>query len=199
MFSDYIRIELQQQVIQAENHLLLYDTGAAGHIHGFFTASGILTFDATGADQPIDAIEEAIAALRVGPSLATPDLIVLNPSDFSSIRRTKDTLGRYLLSADPSTEEADSIWGIPVVVTTACSPGDGLLVDTSKYGRLVVREPLSMRIGWSGTDFVDNILRTLAEERLNNAIERPTSVLHLTGLTAGTTAETSERKAPAKK
>jgi hypothetical protein len=67
-------------------------------------------------------------------------------------------------------------------VTTQCNAGDGLLLDTSKYGRCIVREPLSMRIDWANDDFVRNILRTVCEERLNNAIERPTAVMHITGL-----------------
>jgi hypothetical protein len=49
-------------------------------LDGFFATSGILTYDASMAGQPIDAVEEAIAALRVGPSLAEPDLLILNPS-----------------------------------------------------------------------------------------------------------------------
>ena len=76
----------------------------------------------------------------------------------------------------------DSIWGIAVTVTTQCQTGDGLLVDTNKYGRAVVREPLSMRIGWANDDFTRNILRTVCGERLNNAIERPTAVLKISNL-----------------
>ena len=148
VFSNYVRIELQRQVIATENAELLYGVGGTGALNGFFPGAG-LTFDASTAEQSIDAIELAISALRVGPSLASPDLVVLNPATWSAIRRTKDTLGRYLLSADPSEDEANSIWGIPVVVTTQCQPTDGLLVDTSKYGRAVVREALSLRIGWS--------------------------------------------------
>ncbi len=195
VFSNYVRIELQRQVIQTENYEVLYGAGGTGGINGFFTATGILSFDASTADQPIDAIEQAISALRVGPSLATPNLIVLNPATWSAIRRTKDTLGRYLLSADPAEDEADSIWGIDVVVTTQCNATDGLLVDTTKYGRAVIREALSMRIGWSGTDFVQNVLRTVSETRLNNAIERPTAVLYLKNLSTTTT---TTAKAPAK-
>lgn len=193
-FSNYVRVELQRQVIQTENNEILYGAGGAGALNGFFAASGILSLDSSTATQGIDAIEQGIAALRVGPSLATPDLVVLNPSDWSGIRRLKDTLGRYLLSADPAQDEADSIWGIPVVVTTACHVGDGLLVDTTKYGRAVVREPLSMRIGWSNDDFTRNILRTVCEERLNNAIERPSSVLYLKNITpTGTTTTTAKK------
>lgn len=199
-FSNYVRIELQRQVIMAENAELLYGDGTTGHLHGFFRAANILSFDATTAAQDIDAIEQGIAALRVGPSLATPNLCVLNPTTWSTIRRTKDDFHRYLLSADPTADEASSIWGIEVVTTTQCQEGDGLLVDTGKYGRAVVREPLSMRIGWSGDDFTKNILRTVCEERLNNAIERPSAILHLKNLAAPAATTAKEvKESPAKK
>jgi HK97 family phage major capsid protein len=197
-FSNYVRVELQRQVIQTENNELLYGTGGATGIFGFLTASGGLSFDASTATQGIDAIEQAIAAMRVGPSLATPNLCVLNPLAWSSIRRTEDTLGRYLLSADPAEDEADSIWGIEVVTTTQCHPADGLLVDTTKYGRAVVREPLSMRIGWANDDFTRNILRTVCEERLNNAIERPTAILHIQNLSTTVVAAEAEESPPPK-
>ena len=181
-FSNYVRIELQRQVIQAENLELLYGDGTTARLNGFFGQANILTFDATTADQDIDAIEQAISAMRVGPSLATPDLCVLNPATWSGIRRSKDAMERYLLSADPSAAEASSIWGIEVVTATQCQPGDGLLVDTRKYGRAIVREPLSMRIGFANDDFIKNVLRTVSETRLNNAIERPSSVLWVKNL-----------------
>jgi hypothetical protein len=37
-----------------------------------------------------------------GPALAEPDLLVLNPDDWSTIRRIKDQYGRYLVALDPS-------------------------------------------------------------------------------------------------
>jgi hypothetical protein len=60
--------------------------------------------------------------------------------------------------------------------------GKGLLLDSSKAGYVVVREPLSMRLGFSGTDFVDNIVRTVAEERLVLCVTRPAAVLAISNL-----------------
>lgn len=42
-----------------------------------------------------------------------------------------------------------------------------------------------MRVGWSGDDFTRNLLRTVAEERLNLAVERPDAVMKITGLPTG--------------
>ena len=47
------------------------------------------------------------------------------------------------------------------------------MLDTTKFGYVAIRESLSMRIGWSGTDFAENILRTVAEEQLLLCVTRP--------------------------
>jgi hypothetical protein len=57
---------------------------------------------------------------------------------------------------------------------------------------------LALRIGYSGTDFVQNVVRYVAEERCVLTVERPAAVLHLTGFTTTTTRATTA-KAPAKK
>ena len=46
--------------------------------------------------------------------------------------------------------------GVPVLVTTQNPAGKGLLLDTSKFGYVAVREAPSMRIGYSGDDLVHN-------------------------------------------
>ena len=65
----------------------------------------------------------------------------------SRITRTLDLYGRYYVSADPSTSEVNSAWGIPVLVSTQFTAGKVVLLDTSIYGRAVIREPLITRIG----------------------------------------------------
>jgi hypothetical protein len=56
------------------------------------------------------------------------------------------------------------------------------------------RETLIMRMGYGvvggQSDFISNIVRWLAEERLNLAVERPAAICHITGLP--TTAPTTE-------
>jgi hypothetical protein len=68
-----------------------------------------------------------------------------------------------------------------------------VLFDTTIYGRAVVREPIITRIGYAGTDFTQNIVRFLSEERITQTIERPQAILKLTGLpTTAPTAATAK-------
>lgn len=152
---------------------------------GFLSTPGTLAYDAsvdTGGSgssllTAFDAIEKSIAELRTGPALAVPDLLVLNPSTWSSIRRVKDSYGRFMAQPDPTKDQANEVFGVPVLQTTAFPLGYGLLLDTTKLGYVAIREPLSMRVGYSGDDLVRNLLRTVAEERLVLCVTRPPAVL----------------------
>jgi hypothetical protein len=87
-----------------------------------------------------------------------------------------------LVSADPSDDQVNQAWGIPVFADIWCPQGTGLLLDTTKFGYVGVREPLAMRIGYAGTDFTQNILRFVAEERLVLCVTRPSAVCAITNL-----------------
>ena len=187
-FQSYCGTELYRQIIDAENEQILSGDGTAGSMVGFFATSGVLTEDATSVapDTAIDHLEKAIAKLRTGPALAEADSLVLHPSTWSAIRRTKDAYERYLVSADPTRDEADQIWGRGLVLsTTACPAAKGLLLDSSKFGFIAVREALSMRIGFANDDLTRNLLRTVAEERLVLCVTRPAAALDISNLPLG--------------
>jgi hypothetical protein len=92
--------------------------------------------------------------------------------------------------------EVNSVWGVPVVSTTACPDGEGWLLDTTRLGRLAVRESLTVRMGFGNDDFVRNIVRYVCEERCVLTVERPSAVLHITGLGSGTTRSKSKGGKP---
>lgn len=183
-FTSYLQLELPLQVVDVENQQLLYGTGADGQIQGLYHTPSILTHNCSGhsATEYLDDIEESIEQLRSGPALAEPDLFVISPSTWSALRRTKDDLHRYVLSPDPTREEATSLWGVETVVTTQCEPGDAFLIDTTKMGKAIIREGISFRQGTADDDFVRNLLRWVVEERLNLGVERPSAVLYLSNL-----------------
>ncbi|ORB47781.1 hypothetical protein BST42_27045 [Mycolicibacterium rhodesiae] len=196
-FQSYCGTELYRQLIDVENEELIQGNAGAeftgttvgagpSGMNGFMSTPGILTHDAAGdtgtAVTSLDSIEIAIARMRTGPALAVPDLLVLNPETWSAVRRTKDLYGRFLVQPDPTTGEANELWGIPVLQTTQQPAGYGLLIDTSEFGYVAVREPLSMRIGYSGDDLVHNILRTVCEERLVLCVTRPPAIMLVSGL-----------------
>jgi HK97 family phage major capsid protein len=198
-FSQYALSELQRQVIDVENAELLAGDGTGTDMLGFYTTPGILTHDASADASPEtvwDSIEKSIAQLRSGPALAEPDLAIFHPDDWSSIRRIKDAYQRYLVSPDPSRDEVNQCWGIPVLTTVQNPIGQGLLIDTSKFGRVAIRQPLAMFTGFANDDLIRNLYRWVAETRLVLCVERPAAVCSITKLPAPTATET---KSSAKK
>lgn len=185
-WSQYVVGELQSQLVDVENNLLLSGLCTGTDLTGFYATSGVLTHDAsadTGSGvTALDSIELGITALRTGSALAVADVLVLHPADWSKLRRIKDSQGRFLAQPDPTAEEADSLWGIPVTTTTTNPVGKALLIDSSKFGYVAVREPITMRTGWTADDFTRNLIRFIAEERLTLCVTRPAAVLAISGL-----------------
>jgi HK97 family phage major capsid protein len=199
-FHQYATAELYRQVIDVENAELLAGDGTGTDMTGFYNTPGILTHDCaadSGTGETVwDSLEKAIAELRSGAALAEPNLAIFHPDDWSTARRVKDAYGRYLVSPDPSDDQVNEAWGVPVLVTTQNPQGQGLLVDTRKFGQVAVRSPLGMVVGYSQDDLVRNLLRFVAEERLVLTVTRPAAVLKIFHLPAPTTRET--RKAASK-
>lgn len=182
VFAAYLQQELQRQIADVENAQVLSGDGTGENLTGILSTSGLLT-RAVGTDTALDAVEQAIDDLRVGPSYCDADLIVLNPGDFSKLRRSKDSQGRYILNPDPSSDEADSLWGKRVVATTTMAAGTGLVGNFQIGAQGFVREGFTLTMSnQSGTDFTNNLTRYLAEERITLGVARPSAFVKLTGL-----------------
>ena len=180
-FTSYAHQEMTKQIIDVENQQLLSGAGTGGQITGFLNTTGILTHTIS-TETGLDAVEMSIAALRSGSALAEADLLVLHPATWSALRRTKSTYGTYLVNPDPTEGQGDQLWGVKVLVTTAQAAGTGLLLDTHKFGTVLVREGITVQTGYSNDDFSRNICRWAIETRLALAVERPASVLAISGL-----------------
>lgn len=72
-----------------------------------------------------------------------------------------------------------------MLVTTAANDGDCFLVDSSKMGSILVREGLSMHMGYTGYGLVENILTIVEEERFALATVIPSAVQYVTNLAVG--------------
>jgi HK97 family phage major capsid protein len=180
-FFAYLQSELTRSVIDVENAQILNGDGVGENLLGILNTPGLLT-RAKATDTALDAVELAIADLRTGPAYTDPTALVIHPTTWSSIRRTKDTQGRYLLGADPTAAEANKLWGIPVLATTTIAAGTALLGNLTEGVKGYVRQGLTLDIGVSTEDFVRNITRVRAEERIAVGVHRPAALVKITGL-----------------
>lgn len=188
-FISYLQNELVRVITDVENSQVLSGDGTGENLLGLFNQIGILTRDhaadvtADASATGLDTLEMAIADLRTGPAFVDPDSIVLHPTTWSKLRRTKTTYGQYILNADPSSAEASSLWGIPVLATTTCPVGSALVANLEQGAQAFVRQGFTLEVSnSSGTSFITNTTIFRAEERLTIGSTRPKALLAVSNL-----------------
>jgi Phage capsid family len=180
-FSQYLEVELQRQIIEAENWQIVSGSGTGDDLLGLLNVTGTLSRAKQTTDAALDVIEQGITDLRNGPSFCEPDAIVIHPSTWSTIRRTKNTLGNYILG-DPGQSTVSDVWGVPVLQTTQMLPGTVVLANLQMGAQVFVREGITLSMtNSSDNDFTNGKVKVRATERLALGVSRPTAINVLTG------------------
>ena len=101
--------------------------------------------------------------------------LLMNPVDWQTLETAKATDGHYLLIAFAATSDGSpTVWRVPVIVSNAIATSSFLVGDWQLGAKLYQRESVTVRVSESnGTDFVENAVTVLAEERMCLAVNRP--------------------------
>lgn len=168
--------------LRVENQIIA-GNGVAPNMEGFtlagnFTAHGYTAAALTGlglsATNRFDLIGKMIGDSQAGDFPA--DAIVLNPTDWWTMRLTKDSQGRYLLG-DPGMDIAPSLFGVPVVASNAVTADNVLVAALSQAATFYNREGVVVELSDSdGDNFQRNLITVRAERRCLLAVERPAAV-----------------------
>lgn len=174
------RLVLQIELIE-ETGLLSYTSGAQG-FDGFLQKSGVQT-QAKGADPVPTAIMKGITQVRF-TGFAEPTGILMHPNDWQDVITLQETTGGYIFppGGAPIDMVAQRIWGLPVVVTPAMTEGTALLGDFRMFSQILRREGIRIDVGYSADDWVRNLQRIRAEERLTLMIFRAAAFTKITGI-----------------
>ena len=128
-----------------------------------------------------------------------PDAIVLNPTDWQTVRLAKDTAGQYLGgsffgtnygqgASVPTANVVDqglTLWGKRVVATPALPAGYILVGAFAQAGQVLRKGGLQVDMtNTNGTDFEQNLWTVRAEERVGLLVDRP-ELFELIKLTNG--------------
>ena len=70
-----------------------------------------------------------------------------------------------------------SLFGLPVAITPAM-PVDKFLLGAFAEQTLYDRWQARIEVGFSGTDFTDNLVTVLGEERIGLATKRPEALIY---------------------
>ena len=134
---------------------------------------------------PIDCVLEAINDIRVGNSYANADLIILNPSDWTLMRKIKTTFNSYVLDPnDPNTLGGiDNLFGVRVITSTQCPAGSGVVIDSKIAVNIFRRWNLEVTANpWADSAYGTNAIIYRGETRFGLGVVYPTAICNLTGL-----------------
>ena len=168
MLESWMDTRLLYGLAMAEENQLLNGDGTAPNLQGFMlvaiTAPGPVTPPAPGAGAVLAGVASGVAALYGRGYAATG--VVLNPNDFGVMLMA---LGSPELVTTPV-----SLWGIPVVISSAMASGNYLVGQFAPYSQIFDREEAGVEIATENEDdFVKNLVTVRAEERLALAIYQP--------------------------
>jgi hypothetical protein len=180
-FSEYVDVELTREVTNTENNQILNGDGTGDNLLGLLRAPGTLSRAKGSTDAALDVLEQGITDLRNGPSFCEPDALIIHPSTWSTIRRTKNSLGNYILG-DPGQTTVNDVWGVPVLQTTQCQQGVIVLANLEIGAQAFIREGMVLTMTNSAdADFTSGKVKIRTTERLTLGLSRPTAINILTG------------------
>lgn len=175
--SGFLTQRATQKLMIVEDAQLLFGNGTGANLTGLTDGAvdgvtGGLTTQTIEGAQTWDAIIQTFAILANDEY--SPSGIVMNPTDFYAMLALKDTQGRYLAPGLVWDGQSASIFGVPIVVTTAMTSGNMLVGDFRLGAQIFQREGISVRFYDQDQDnAIKNLVTVVVEERLAFPIYRP--------------------------
>ena len=127
-------------------------------------------------DTRIDIVRRAMTQVRLAEYRA--DAILLHPSDWEEIELTKTDEGSYVW-ANPRGLLGPTLWGLPVIDTTAVEEGEFLVGNFQMAAMLWDREDAVVDISTEDRDnFIKNMVTIRAEQRLGLEVSRPEALIY---------------------
>ena len=119
------------------------------------------------------------------------DGIVINPTDWYSLRIAKDGEYRYYGGGFFGAQNVPNLWGTPVCVSTAVTAGTIIVGAFKTCGSVVNSGGVSIEaVNTDQDDFIKNLMTIRCEERLALAVRRPKGFKILTKGAGGATGST---------
>lgn len=105
-----------------------------------------------------------------------PEALVLNPMTWAQLAMEKDSQGRYLLGG-PGLAANKSVWGIPVVTSSAVPAGKFIFGNFTQTVTIYDRQQVAVEMtGTNEDDFTRYLYTIRASRRLALAVEVPAGI-----------------------
>lgn len=173
----YIDTRLRDGLSQRVDSQLLNGNGTSPNLSGFADSGNFTAYTPTSDDLLVDAVNRAKYALWAIGNM--PSAVVLNPADWGTMERTRESAGggMYLYGL-PGMNAGMNPFGIQVVLSTYLTAGKMLIGDFRNSATLWNREGVTVEMGYVNDDFTKNLVTIRAEERLGLGVERPSAFLY---------------------
>jgi HK97 family phage major capsid protein len=110
--------------------------------------------------------------------------IVMNPTNWQTIRLIKGATNQDYVLGSPLIDVAPRLWGVPVVITNAITSGTALVGDFLNFAELRYMNGIEVDVSDShSTYFVENKLAVRAEMRVALVVKRGSAFCQCTSLT----------------
>lgn len=176
----YVQNRLPFMLRQRIDQQLLTGSGSGVNLRGMENVSGIQS-QALGTDPVPDALYKVMRMIRED-GFAEPSHVFIRPSKWEQVQLLRTADGIYIWG-HPSMPGPRTIWGVPVVETTACSATKADVGDFTNFSEVAVRRGIDVQVSNShGTFFVEGRLAVRADVRLAVLYYRPKAFGTVTNL-----------------
>ena len=162
---------------------LMYGTGSTPALWGATVRTGFQT-QAKGADPTFDAVLKAITLVTVTGD-ATPDAIVMHPTDWQNLVLTRTSDGLYILGNPGNAPANPNLWGLPVRVssTVAAAAGTAAVGAFRTMAQIFNNGGLTVETSTEhSTYFTERKVALALSRRLSVVHYRPSAFCKITGL-----------------
>lgn len=177
-FAEWINSTLIVQLNTRVEAQLIGGDGVSPNLAGLslagnFTAHGYASAGLGAIHQRVELIRRVIEDIELTGEGA--DGVILNPADWSTIERLKDTQNMYL--GEPFAGGPGLLWKVPVI-SSAAMPADKFLVAPFRTSAEIHnREGPAIRVSEEdGSNFREGLVTVLALRRVALAVTRPASI-----------------------
>jgi len=159
----YVDTRLRYGVDRREDQQLVSGDGVVQNLVGMTIAPNFTTFTPISGDTALDTINRVKYLIDSADYQASA--IILNPTDWGAIERSKDSNNLYIIG-DPRSALGPFLWGLPVIVTNSMTAGKVLIADFDIAFQYWLREETTVQMSESDdTNFQKNLITIRAEKR----------------------------------
>ncbi len=176
--NSYISSRLPSKLKEKEDYQLLYGDNTGTNLNGLATAA--TDYSDNLADSDISRIDVLVDACRqVADDEYRATFILINPTDATLIKLTKDDNGNYIHPWIFMPNGQIVLDGVPVIVSTAINAGDFLVGDGKLAAQVFDRRQMTLEMTNQNEDnFIKGMVTVRISERITQAVYRAKALIY---------------------